>query len=128
MINRQNESGISAVELLVTLFVAFMIVYTGYLLYGVIMRDGGEAHSTSELSTTASFHLKKTVNSITASTAPNCSLTPPEAPIVTTFDENGIHTEVSVSCPKQSLADVVLITSISSHEDSEVAHAQYKHL
>ena len=54
-----TESGFTAVELLVTLFVAVAFLATGYQLYTVILQDGGAARSQAKASNIAYAALRK---------------------------------------------------------------------
>ena len=44
------NNGFTAVELLITLFVASIFLFTGYQLYAQVIRDGQEAANLSEMS------------------------------------------------------------------------------
>lgn len=54
-----NESGFSAVELLVTLFIAVAFLATGYQLYSVIIESGGSARTQAKASNIAYAALRK---------------------------------------------------------------------
>ncbi|HMI09168.1 MAG TPA: hypothetical protein VK497_02095 [Candidatus Saccharimonadales bacterium] len=54
-----TESGFTAVELLVTLFVAVAFLATGYQLYTVILQDGGAARTQAKASNIAYAALRK---------------------------------------------------------------------
>jgi len=53
-----KQSGFSAIELLITLFIAAAFMISGYQLYAVVIKDGGEARVQSVASGEASKYLK----------------------------------------------------------------------
>jgi prepilin-type N-terminal cleavage/methylation domain-containing protein len=54
-----KESGFSAIELLITLFIAAAFLLTGYQLYGIIIEDGGDARVQAKASNIAYDNLRK---------------------------------------------------------------------
>lgn len=54
-----KESGFSAVELLITLFVAAAFLATGYQLYTIILEDGADARIQAKASNIAYDNLRK---------------------------------------------------------------------
>lgn len=54
-----KESGFSAVELLITLFIASAFLLTGYQLYSIILEDGGNARVQAKASNIAYDNLRK---------------------------------------------------------------------
>lgn len=69
--NHFNESGFSAVELLITLFIAVAFIATGYQLYSAIVKDGGDARFRARASNLAYENLRRA-----ASTTYACPATP----------------------------------------------------
>ena len=59
------ESGFSAVELLITLFVAVAFIATGYQLYTIIINDGGEARMRARASNIAYDNLRRYMSQAT---------------------------------------------------------------
>lgn len=53
MIRKVKQSGFSAVELLVSLFVAAMFLSAGYQLYSIVIKNGGETRAQSTASSIA---------------------------------------------------------------------------
>ncbi|MNH49902.1 hypothetical protein D3C87_1701760 [compost metagenome] len=78
MTRTSSQQGFSAVELLITLFVAVAFIATGYQLYSTIVKDGGEARFRARASNLAYENLRRASN-----TNPSCPTTP-GATIVTT--------------------------------------------
>lgn len=54
----QSQSGFSAVELLITLFIAFLFVMMGYQLYSVAIQGGGESRAKAKASNEAYVYLR----------------------------------------------------------------------
>ncbi len=61
--SRQSESGLTAIELLVTLFVAAAFLIAGYQLFSVIIKDGGDTRAESRASNIAYDYLRQYVDS-----------------------------------------------------------------
>lgn len=59
---QRNESGFTAVELLVTLFVAAAFLIAGYQLFNVVIRDGGATRSEARASSIAYDYLRRYEN------------------------------------------------------------------
>ena len=95
--NHFNESGFSAVELLITLFIAVAFIATGYQLYSAIVKDGGDARFRARASNLAYENLRRA-----ASTVYPCSATPavttPTAPSGSGLD-NPVITQ-TISAPQ----------------------------
>lgn len=72
--NHNNQSGFSAVELLITLFIAVAFIATGYQLYSTIVKDGGDARFRARASNLAYQNLRQA-----ASTTFACPGAPPAA-------------------------------------------------
>ncbi len=54
-----TQSGFTAVELLVTLFVAAAFLVSGYQLFNVVIQSGGQTRSSSKADNTAYSYLRK---------------------------------------------------------------------
>jgi len=59
MIISKHQSGFTAVELLITLFIAAAFLMSGYQLYSMIIRDGGETRARAKASNIAYEYLQK---------------------------------------------------------------------
>lgn len=57
--NRHNESGFTAVELLITLFVAAAFLVAGYQLYNVVIKDGGQTRAQARAANVAYDYLRR---------------------------------------------------------------------
>ena len=68
MTNTTSQAGFSAVELLITLFIAVAFIGAGYQLYAIIIKDGSEASLRAKANTIAYENLRtysaKTTNRV----------------------------------------------------------------
>lgn len=94
-----NQAGFTAVELLVTLFVAAAFLIAGYQLFSVVIRDGGQTRAESRAGNIAYDYLRRyapqATNPCTASTPLNNSAVTVDGLIATTVT-------VTISCPNPS--------------------------
>lgn len=131
MINTSSQQGFSAVELLITLFVAVAFIATGYQLYSTIVKDGGEARFRARASNLAYENLRRA-----SDTTPTCSTTPavstPTAPSDSGLDTPVITQTISApqGCSGSSWQDRVMkveiiVTYGPQSDRQEVAHAIY---
>jgi hypothetical protein len=100
MIKATNiESGFSAVELLITLFVAAAFLATGYQLYSVIVKDGSEARYEAKASNIGYDNLRKYSPKATIP----CTNIPNPLPTATIPANSGLPTPnsitVTIDCP-----------------------------
>ena len=65
MVKSKYTDGFTAVELLVTLFVAAAFLIAGYQLFSIVIRDGGEARAQSRVSNVAYQYLRQYADSAT---------------------------------------------------------------
>jgi len=97
MINlNKNDSGFTAIELLVTLFIAAAFLVSGYQLYAVIIKDGNDAQKQAKASNFAYDYLQR----YKASATNPCTAAVPMADTV--VEVNGLSNvtaTVSISCP-----------------------------
>ena len=74
MRNRQKQSGFSAVELLITLFIASVFLLTGFQLYAAILKNGGDARQQSSASNVAADYLQQYTATATSPCTPGTPL------------------------------------------------------
>lgn len=93
----KHEAGFSAVELLITLFIAAIFVATGYQLYSVIISNGNEANQRSVASTIAYDNLRRYAPQ---ATNPCTTVTPTPTPTIPSNSglTNATIT-VTINCP-----------------------------
>ena len=99
MITINKKTGFSAVELLVTLFVASLFLVSGYQLYTLIIRDGGETKAQAKADNVAYEYLKKYES---AATNPCTTSTPLNSQSITVANLSNVTITVAVTCPYTS--------------------------
>ncbi len=93
-----NESGFSAIELLITLFIAAAFTTTGYQLYSLIIKDGGDAQTRARASNIGYDNLRR----YAAQTTEPCTVfTPSPTPTIPANSRLGgtPSITVTISCP-----------------------------
>jgi len=95
---RQNkrEQGFTAVELLVTLFVAAAFIVAGYQLYSFVIRDGSEARNRAKVSNIVYDYLRQYE---TFATDPCTAQTPLNASPITIEGVVDAAVTVTITCP-----------------------------
>jgi len=101
MIKQNKQSGFTAVELLITLFIAAAFLMSGYQLYGMIIRDGGEARARAKANNIAYKYIQNYKDNATKPCIPTI------APIIEQVTENieplsNVTVEITRSCPYAS--------------------------
>lgn len=131
MIHTPSQQGFSAVELLITLFVAVAFIATGYQLYSTIVKDGGEARFRARASNLAYDNLRRA-----SDTNPTCSATDivsyPTVPSGSGLDSPEIIQTISdpQGCNGSTWKDRVMKVEITvkygpTSNKQEVTHAVY---
>ncbi len=103
MRNSNKQSGFSTVELLITLFIAAAFLMSGYQLYSLIMKEGGEAKSQSRASNVAYDYLQRYK---TAATNPCTATTPVNSEYITVEGLADAIITVSITCPYSEVDSV----------------------
>lgn len=120
---RQKVEGFSAVELLITLFIAAAFLGTGYQLYSVIIKDGGEARAQARASNIAYDNLRRYSPQ---ATSPCTVFTPtPAATIPANSGLSNATVTVTPSCPYTTAIAVtkILVSVKYGSPQKEVVHA-----
>lgn len=122
---RPRDAGFSAVELLITLFVAAAFVGTGYQLYGVIINSGAAARIRASADNVAYDFLRSDSSQATAPCTPQ-SPSPPTIPTSANLP-SGAAAAVSITCPYggSSMTSKVEVTITYGSPQQEVVHAVY---
>ena len=71
MNSRSQQSGFTAVELLITLFVAAAFIVAGYQLFNIVMKDGGETRAESRAGNVAYDYLRRYTDAATNPCTPS---------------------------------------------------------
>ncbi len=122
----KDEQGFSAIELLISLFIAAAFIFTGYQLFSVVMKDGNTARLRSRAGNVAYENLQKYSPSTTApctalsSASPTAPSDLPAATISVTFScpygtaSSTTRIQVVVSygfeTPKQTVMEAIYVT------------------
>lgn len=102
-----KQSGFSAVELLITLFVAAAFLVAGYSLYNVVIKDGGETRAQSRASNVAYDYMRQ----YSASAAFPCvGSTPLNAAPISVSGLSSVTVTVVITCPQPSLTSLSTVT------------------
>lgn len=119
-----KQSGFTAVELLVTLFVAAVFLASGYQLYNLMMKDSGETRTRSKASNVAYDYLQqykaKATNPCT--TTPSLSTTP-----ISISGLSDATVAVDITCPYPLTTSVskITVTIKYSNPQKTVVNATY---
>lgn len=101
MIRTRTESGFTAVELLITLFVAAAFLIASYQLFNLIIKDGGATRSEARAANVAYDYLRQ--YSTSATTIPCTASSPLNASPLTIDGLTNVTVDVSVTClPNES--------------------------
>lgn len=90
----RNEKGFSAIELLISLFIAAAFIATGYQLFAVVIADGDEARLRSRASNVAYENLQK----YSPTTTNPCTVLPTATPAAPS-DLVAATVSVTFGCP-----------------------------
>lgn len=122
----KQSAGFSAVELLITLFVAAMFLAAGYQLYTFVMTDSGNTRAEASVSNTAYNYLRQYATSATNPCAASTVVS--NQPISITGVDSPFLT-VTLSCPQSaattlSKVDVQITYNVGSTTNT-VEHATF---
>ena len=113
-----NQSGFTAVELLITLFVAAIFLVAGYQLFNVVIKDGGEARAESRASNIAYTYMRKHSN---AATNP-CTPQAPVSNTAVTENTDGLadaKVSIVISCPQSDAPTVSKVEAIVTYNNPQ---------
>lgn len=129
------QEGFTAVELLITLFIAAVFLFAGYQLYTQVNKESADADKTAKVSNVGYELLRTKVADITAAYPDGCvnaSISPQPANIVQTIAGVGSVTFVTtISCPQgvSSSTDLFYVRVVGSFSSGgatrTVTHATY---
>ena len=119
-----RQSGFSAIELLITLFIAAAFLMSGYQLYDVIMKDGGETSAQARASNTAYDYLQRYK---TTATNPCTAQTPLTNQSITVSNLSSVTATVAITCPYSSVTSIskVQVTINYNTPQKTISNATY---
>lgn len=133
-----TQQGFTAIELLITLIVASLFLFSGYQLYVQVTRDGADANRTAVLSNLVYERMTKLAKDTTAlaGNQAGCAASSVSTPAQTTETITGVGSvrfQNNVRCPRATtpgnLTDLFYIeveaTYTESGLDKKVKHATY---
>lgn len=120
---QNNQSGFSAVELLITLFIGAIFLLAANQLYTVVVKSGGESYTYSIASQDAQTWARRTINDSKNSTSDdNCASLP--SPSTTTSSD--VTRTVTISCPNSTnFPNLRKVTVLSTYRSKGVTHGVY---
>lgn len=116
--SKNNSNGFSAVELLITLFIAAAFVATGYQLYSVIIQNGENAREQAAASNIAYNALRQYAPQ---ATNPCSAVTPSPTPAIPSGSNLPNPTiSVSISCPYGTSSGIAKVTATVNYGNPQV--------
>lgn len=124
MSKRQNESGFTAIELLVTLFIAAAFLIAGYQLFSLVVRDGGQTRAESKAGNVAYDYLRRYAPS---ATNPCSSVTPLNNSPITVEGLVDARITVTLTCANSSTTTLSKIEAVITYNNptETVRYATY---
>jgi len=125
MSHHDSQSGFTVIELLITLFVAVAFVVSGYQLYNVIIKDGGQTRGESRASNLAYDYLRRYTSS---ATDPCTVSTPVNAATPTVAGIGAVSVTVNISCPyanNNSVSKVEAVVTYNTNPQETIKYATY---
>jgi Tfp pilus assembly protein PilE len=120
----RNYSGFTAVELLVTLFVAAAFLMAGYQLYGLVIKDGGETRAQSLVGNVAYDYLQRYKSTVTN---PCIASTPLVNQPITITGVSNATISITISCPYTSNTSLskIMVTVNYNNPQQVINEATY---
>lgn len=107
MINTSRQSGFTAIELLITLFIAAAFLVTGYQLYAVIIKDGGNTRAQARASNVAYDYLRRY---LATATNPCTASTPLNNADISVSNLSSVKVTVSLTCPYPATTSITKVS------------------
>jgi Tfp pilus assembly protein PilE len=119
-----KKLGFTAVELLVTLFVAAAFLLAGYQLYLLIIKDGGESRMQARASNVAYDYLQRYKPAVTV---PCSTSTPLSNQSITVANLSNVTVTVQITCPYGTTAAVskVIVNLNYNNPQQTISNATY---
>lgn len=115
MIKKSQQSGFTAVELLVTLFVAALFLTAGYQLYSLIIQDGAETRAQARATNITYDYLKRYESFVTnpCTAPPN----PVNNASIEVANLNDVTMTVAITCPYGASSTISKISATVTYND-----------
>lgn len=112
MNNSTRQSGFTAVELLITLFVAAAFLIAGYQLFSLVIKDGGQTRAESRAANVAYDYMRR--YAATSTSVPCVASTPVNNVAINVDGLSAVTIKVTVSCPTSTLDGVSKVEALIS--------------
>lgn len=112
--SQRQEGGFTAVELLVTLFVAAAFLIASYQLFSLVIRDGGQARSESRAGNVAYDYLRRYTSS---ATIPCTTQDPLNNSPVTITGLVDARATISITCPISTAPALSKVTATINYNN-----------
>lgn len=119
MTHRTVSSGFTAVELLITLFVAAAFLVAGYQLFNLVIKDGGDTRVEASAGNTAYDYLRRYSDSATNPCAPS---TPLASSPVTIEGASSATISIAITCPQDDAPTLSKVEATVSYGVGVDAH------
>lgn len=119
MIRRSASAGFTAVELLITLFVAAAFLVAGYQLFNLVIRDGGDTRVEATAGNVAYDYLRRYADSASNPCTPS---TPLASSPVTIEGAANATISISITCPQNDAPSLSQIEAIVAYGIGVDAH------
>lgn len=116
---RYNQQGFTAIELLITLFIAAVFLMSGYQLYNVIIKDGGQTRAQARASNVVYDYLRRYKP---ADNSPCDTYTPVSDQSITDSNLPNATITVEMTCPYSSGAYVSKVSATLTYGASNDQH------
>ncbi len=122
MTQRQSQAGFTAVELLITLFVAAAFLIAGYQLFNVVIKDGGQARAESRAGNVAYDYLRR----YAANATNPCSTQYPLTNSAIQVDGlDSVTITVQISCPGYSITSLSKVDAVIKYNNNPQITTSY---
>ena len=112
-----NKSGFSAVELLVTLFIAALFLVAGYQLYSIIVKDGGKTRSQAKANNVTYDYLKRYESFVSN---PCVASTPVNNVDIEVGTLEDVTMTVSITCPYSARTSISKVSATITYNDGQI--------
>lgn len=118
------QSGFTAVELLVTLFVAAAFIVSGYQLFNIVINDGSDTRAESRAANTAYDYLRRYADT---ATDPCVAASPVVNQSISVNQLQNVRISVNITCPQPSAPSLSKIEAVISYGSPTVTirHATF---
>lgn len=120
----RTTAGFTAVELLITLFVAAAFIIAGYQLFNIVIKDGGDTRAESRAGNIAYDYLRRYSDSATNPCAPSSPIT---NQAITVADLTNVTVTVAITCPQQQTPSLSKVDAAITYNSpaSTIHYATY---